>query len=81
MKLFSLVLVFDSPEPRLLEPFRPRVPPARGEGAGAAVPPVPMQPPPRELAPHVRVPDAPGRTSVWGEHGNLCWEEKQLGEC
>lgn len=57
------------------------MPPACGEGAGAAVPPVPMQPPPRELSPHVRIPDAPGRTSVWREHGNLCWEEKQLGEC
>lgn len=78
---FLLVLISDSSEPCLLEPFKPRVPPARGEGAGAAVPPVSMQPPPRELTPHVWVPDTPGRASVWREHGNLCWEEKQLGKC
>lgn len=70
------LLFMVSTEPCLLEPFKPRMPLACGEGTCAAISPISVRPPPRELPPHVRIPDIAGRAAVWREHGNLCWEKK-----
>lgn len=56
-----------------------RVPVTAGEGATAAVPPVPVPEAERKLAPAVRVRQPAGGPELWTQHGDIRRAQEQLG--